>query len=373
MIESVTEGMKEICGGIVPLIESKVDAKGTIPVKIIDAGWGSSGYYSREVLQQAINNRIYCAGLQMFWNHPSKSEVRERPERDLRDLAAVLTEDAHWDESGSKGPGVYSRAKVFSAYHAAVAEMGPYIGLSHYVWGDSKQGEAEGQKGEIITRLNAARSVDFVTLPGRGGAIAEAFQNARPDELTDEQKEAGKNMTGEANPTKPSLSLESLRKEHPEIVESLRKEFENSASMKEAQEQQKAALSEAQKALKEAQDENARLKEAQLMVEAKTFVEAKVKEAQLPELTKTRIAESLSKEPVVKDGKLDETAYKVAIDKAVKAEAEYLAQLGVGKVSGVGGNSSGSDMAEAQKELVEAYVKGGMTKESAEALVKGMI
>jgi hypothetical protein len=364
--------MKEICGGIVPLIESKVDAKGTIPVKIIDAGWGSSGYYSREVLQQAINNRIYCAGLQMFWNHPSKYEVRERPERDLRDLAAVLTEDAHWDESGSKGPGVYSRAKVFSAYHAAVAEMGPYIGLSHYVWGEHKQGEAEGKKGDIITKIVAARSVDFVTLAGRGGAIAEAFRNARPSVPTDEQKEAGKNMTGEANP-KPSLSLESLRKEHPEIVESLRKEFENSASMKEAQEQQKAALSEAQKALKEAQDENARLKEAQLMVEAKTFVEGKVKEAQLPELTKTRITESLSKEPVVKDGKLDEAAYAAAVDKAVKAEAEYLAKLGVGKVSGVGGSTSGGDMAEAQKELIEAYVAGGMTKERAEALVKEMI
>ena len=108
-------------------------------------------------------------------------------------------------------------------------------------------------------------------------------------------------------------------------------------------------------------------------LKAKTFVEGKVKEAQLPELTKTRIAESLSKAPVVKDGKLDEAAYTAAIDKAIKAEAEYLAKLGVGKVSGVGGSTSGGDMAEAQKELIEAYVAGGMTKERAEALVKEMI
>jgi len=27
---------------------------------------------------------------------------------------------------------------VFSAYREHVAEMGPYIGLSHYVWGESK-------------------------------------------------------------------------------------------------------------------------------------------------------------------------------------------------------------------------------------------
>jgi len=25
----------------------------------------------------------------MFWNHPSKSDEKERPERDLRDLAGV--------------------------------------------------------------------------------------------------------------------------------------------------------------------------------------------------------------------------------------------------------------------------------------------
>ena len=189
VMESVTGELREFSGIVVPLIEAKTDDKGTIPIKIIDPGWGSSGYYSREVLQQAVNARVYAAGTQMFWNHPSKADEKDRPERDLRDLAGVLTEDARWDEHGSKGPGIYARAKVFSAYREHVAEMGPYIGLSHYVWGESKTGEAEGKKGDIITRIVAARSVDFVTVPGRGGAIAEAFRAARPPEPTDEQKQ----------------------------------------------------------------------------------------------------------------------------------------------------------------------------------------
>jgi len=334
-MESVTDSMKEFAAGIVPLIEAKTDNNGTIPVKIIDAGWGSSGYYSREVLQQAVNARVYAAGLQMYWNHPSKSDEKERPERDLRDLAGVLTEDARWDEQGSKGPGLYSRAKVFSAYRDHVAEMGPYIGLSHYVWGESKTGEAEGKKGDIITRIVAARSVDFVTMPGRGGGIAEAFRNARPPEPTDEQKTAGDSSMGETTPT-PKLTLESLRKDHPDIYEAVRQEIENSAAMKEAQAQQEKKLAETEKALDEAKTENARLKEAQLLVEAKTFVEAKVKASTLPDLTKARMTEALAKDPVIKDGKIDETAYAAKIEAAIKSEAEYLAKLGVGKVSGMG-------------------------------------
>jgi hypothetical protein len=363
------DSVTEFIAGIVPLIEAKTDSNGTIPVKIIDAGWGSSGYYSREVLQQAANARVYATGLQMYWNHPSKSDEKERPERDLRDLAGVLTEDARWDEQGSKGPGLYARAKVFSAYRDHVAEMGPYIGLSHYVWGESKQGEAEGQKGDIITRIVAARSVDFVTVPGRGGAIAEAFRAARPPVPTDEQKAAGESNMGE--PT-PKLTLESLCKEHPEIIEALHKEFENDATRKEAQAQQEKKLAETEKALVEAKAEIARLKEAQLLVEAKAFVEAKVKASTLPEISKARVTEALSRDPVIKDGTIDETAYATKIEATIKAEADYLAKLGAGKVSGMGGSAAPEKtLEETDKELVAGFMKLGMSEAEAKAAARG--
>ena len=373
VMESVTDSMKEFAAGIVPLIEAKADAAGTIPVKIIDAGWGSSGYYSREVLQQAVNARVYAAGLQMYWNHPSRTEEKDRPERDLRDLAAVLTEDARWDEQGPKGPGVYTRAKVFSAYRDAVAEMGPHIGLSHYVWGESKQGEAEGKKGDIITRIVAARSVDFVTVPGRGGAIAEAFRSARPAVPTDDQKTAGESSMGETTPT-PKLTLESLRKDHPDIYEAVRKEIENDGARKEAQVQQEKTLKETQQALEEAKAENARLKEAQLLVEARAFVEAKVKASTLPEISKTRVAEALAKDPVIKDGTIDETAYAAKIEATIKAEAEYLAKLGAGKVSGFGGSTPGATpqaLEATDKQLIAGFMKLGMTEAAAKAAIKG--
>jgi hypothetical protein len=369
VMESVTDDMKEFAAGIVPLIEAKTDDKGTIPVKIIDAGWGSSGYYSREVLQQAVNARVYAAGLQMYWNHPSKSEEKERPERDLRDLAGVLTEDARWDEQGAKGPGLYSRARVFGTYRDHVAEMGPYIGLSHYVWGESKPGEAEGQKGDIITRIVAARSVDFVTLAGRGGAIAEAFRAAGPPVPTDEQKAAGEFSMGE--PT-PKLTLESLRKDHPEIIEAVRTEIENSAAVKEAQAQQEKKLAETEKALGEAKAENARLKEAQLLVEARTFVEAKVKGAKIPDLTKARVIEALVKDPVIKDSAIDEIAYAAKIEATIKSEAEYLAKLGAGKISGMGGSAAPEKtLEETDKELIAELKALGMSEAEAKAAARG--
>lgn len=168
------------------------------------------------------------------------------------------------------------------------------------------------------------------------------------------------------------LTLESLRKDHPDIYEAVRKEIENDGARKEAQAQQEKKLKETEKALEEAKAENARLKEALLLVEAKTFVEEKVKSAKIPDLTKARIIESLGKSPVVKDGKLDEAAYTAAIEAAVKAEAEYLAKLGAGRVSGMGaGAPTEKTLEETEKQLVAGFMRLGMTEAEAKAAVKG--
>ena len=355
VMESVTGELREFGGIVVPLIEAKTDDKGTIPVKIIDPGWGSSGYYSREVLQQAVNARVYAAGLQMFWNHPSKTDEKDRPERDLRDLAGVLTEDAWWDEHGPKGPGVYARAKVFSPYRDAVAEMGPYIGLSHYVWGESKTGEAEGKKGDIITRIVAARSVDFVTVPGRGGAIAEAFRAARPPEPTDEQKAAGESSMGETTPT-PKLTLESLRKEHPEIIEALRMEIENDSARKEAQAQQEKKLKETEMALEAAKAENARLKAAQTLVEAKILAEEVVKEAQAEAVVKEHVVkEAVAALTLKEDGTFDKEAFSEDVRRRLKEMVALVAAArGAGKVVGMGaGAPTEMTLEEAERALEE--------------------
>lgn len=368
---TATTTMKEFGGIIVPLMESTVDKDGHIPIKIIDAGWGSSGYYSKETLQKAVSEGVYHKGLQMYWNHPSASEEKDRPERNLRDLAAVQTSDAYWDENGKKGPGVYADAKVFSAYRDSVSEMGPHIGLSHYVWGESKTGEAEGRKGTIITHIAAARSVDFVTMPGRGGAIAEAFRTAGPPEPTSEQITANESTTM-GDTAKPTITLESLKTERPDIVEAIRAEVEAGATTKEALAQTETKLKEAGNTITALKTENARMSEALTLIEAKGFVESKVKDAKIPDITKARIVESLARVPPMKDGKLDTVTYTASIEAAIKSEAEYLAKIaGSGSVRDLGTTTPATPTAaESDAALIQAFVSVGMTKEAAEAAIR---
>jgi len=161
----------------VPLLEKAANSDGIIPIRIITPGWGSSGYYPAAALEKAA--RLYTAGMHMYWNHPTVEEERLRPERDLRDLAAVLVEGGHYEQHPVHGPGIYAKARIFGPYRDLVKEMGEHIGLSHRGTGTAKQGSAEGRTGSIIGEITAVESVDFVTQPGRGGAVLPMLEAAR--------------------------------------------------------------------------------------------------------------------------------------------------------------------------------------------------
>lgn len=138
-----------------------------VPVVILTPGWGSSGHYSPQVLEQAARDRVIPAGTQMFMDHPTESQRRDRPERSVRDLVGVLTEDARWD-----GRELVSKAQFFPPYDARFRAMSGAIGLS--ITGsatDIQNGTAEGRSGPIVAGLARVDSVDVVTRAGRGGRI----------------------------------------------------------------------------------------------------------------------------------------------------------------------------------------------------------
>ena len=143
------------------------EGQGRLQVTIMTPGWGSSGYYSTDVVEAAGKDRVFPAGTHMYINHPSATEAYDRPERDIATLAAVLLEDGRWD--GSK---LVSEAVVFSNWRQPITEMAPYIGVSIRGSAEVEEGEAEGRRGWIITRLTEGSSVDFVTHAGRGGSVA---------------------------------------------------------------------------------------------------------------------------------------------------------------------------------------------------------
>lgn len=143
-------------------------------IVVIEAGWGSSGYYPREVLARDCAS-IYPVGTHMYLNHPTESEDYERPERDVRDLAAVTT-----SECRMRGNEVVAECEVFEHYAPLIDNIAPHIGCSIRAMGEAEQGEADGRKGPIIRSLDEGISVDFVTRAGAGGKVgAKLLENAR--------------------------------------------------------------------------------------------------------------------------------------------------------------------------------------------------
>lgn len=330
-IETMIEA-SDLAVEFIPLVEKAVRRDGTIPIKVIAPGWGSSGYYPADVLKRD-GPTVFGEGLQMFWDHQTAYEEMERPEGELDDLAAVLTSAARWEDAGPAGAGLYADAKVFPHYVESVDSLASHIGVSIRANGRATQGEAEGRKGPIIESITAAKSVDFVTKPGAGGQIISMFESARP-----------------------------ARKEVKEENHDMDK------------------LKEAQDVIAEQGLVIARMQEALLLREAGDYVADALKGSALPELTVARLQKALAVNPPLKEGALDKETYAARIAEAVTEETTYLQSIGAlgsGRIEGMGGASAPDttkpDTADATKRMVESFKGLGMSDAEAQIAAAGRL
>lgn len=149
-------------------------------ITIIAAGWGSSGYYSRDLLE-SDGPAAFPEGLHMYLDHPSRSEEADRPERSVKDLAARIASTPRMVDGE-----LVAEAEIFAHWAPVIDALADDIGLSIRAHGTSEAGEAEGRQGPIITAITEGISVDFVTRAGAGGKIGELIESAR-DSLTLEE------------------------------------------------------------------------------------------------------------------------------------------------------------------------------------------
>lgn len=330
---------------LVPLTESQISRDGVATVKVIEPGWGSSGYYKPEVLERDSN---VFEGVQMFWDHPRKSDQEELPERSLNDLAGVL-HGVHWDNNGKDGPGIYGNAKIFSPFKERMKELAPYVGLSILASGKLSEGEFEGRRGPVIESITKARSVDFVTVAGAGGKVVSLFESLRDNPLEEEVQD---NMDEEVKRLQESISAKDT--ELSEV---------------------KSKLADVEAKLSESELELARYRETDLLRESKEHIESKISDTKMPDLTKSRIVETLSSNPPVKDGKLDVERLDKNIDEAVKAEAEYLAKVfGSGKIRYLGGPEGpdgANDAKVVESKLQDAFTRMGLSEEEVKIAASG--
>lgn len=158
-------------------------------VKVIEAGWGSSGYYGSQMLKE-YGPSVFKKGTKVFMNHPSMSEENDRPERDVEKLAGKLVTDAYFSEADN---GLIAEIDFYSHYAPIIKEMAEDIGLSIRAFGEASVGEAEGREGPIIEALvaDALTSVDVVTVAGAGGKFISLLESyTRNDAVTEQVTES---------------------------------------------------------------------------------------------------------------------------------------------------------------------------------------
>lgn len=150
---------------------------GRFLMQFISPGWGTSGYYSPEVLEAAAADRVIPKGTHMYADHPHQdgSGLDEHGNRSIKDLMAVVNEDARVAADGA----LVGEIAVVPAWQPLLDTVYESIGCSIRGGAEVTEGEAEGRSGLIIEALSAPiMSVDFVTRPGRGGKVLQVLESA---------------------------------------------------------------------------------------------------------------------------------------------------------------------------------------------------
>ncbi|MDD5083133.1 MAG: hypothetical protein PHU08_07170 [Dehalococcoidales bacterium] len=338
----------------VPVAEATTEniAKGIVPIRIIQPGFNSSKsrHYSDSAVKDAV--KIF-EGAKMYANHATKTEEKERPERDIRDWVATVR-NAKVSEKGTAVAEAHIHAGWLKDMVSNLHEHGTLdkLGVSINSIGRGSKQKIDGVETFAVESLvdHPFKSVDFVTEAGAGGAVGvkespeildvciidlARLKEVRPDLIKEVESEIDTKIKQEA-------------KKIMETQEQIDKLTKDNEALAKERDELKGKLTEADKAKAKA--------------EAQAVIKEAVGKAQLPDAAKARILEQF-KEAEKADG----------IDAAIKAESDYLSKITEqGKVKNLGGSQP--DAEKARKELKESfkasYISSGKSEAEAEKLAE---
>lgn len=303
VMESVSESADiDITTGEIALVEKAISNDGTVMLKLISEGVGSSGYYSADVLKRD-GPKVFTKGLFNLIDHPTSQQEKERPEGSVLNVGSTLKEDAKWydswkDKNGiDQGAGLYAPATVKPTFREDLSVIANDIGMSIRAKGKARKGLVDGVEMPIIESIDKALSVDYVTLPGRGGRVIDMMESA-------------KNVS--------TLVI---------------KEETNTMAVDEME------FTKLQEANRKLSDQVARLTEATARATALQSVDSVLTTyPTLPKSAKARVRRAFESNELAftESGTLDTTKLVESIKNAVADETAYLTQLGVGTVRGLG-------------------------------------
>jgi hypothetical protein len=332
------------------------------------------------MLKETAANGVFKAGSHMYADHPTADQNEARPERSIKDLAAVTTSPGVWD-----GDGVYADVETFPGWTEALAAMKDHIGVSIRALGMAEQGEADGVPGTIISELSEIKSVDFVTRAGRGGQITALLESAR--QVSEGTTTTGGPVSGtetQGTPTPgtpivdaPQLTIPGTVTEAEKQVTDLRAKLAEATATLEVRNDAVHQAAESKRLLAEATVRIARLSATET---ARSKTQAAFAESKLPDVCAGPvIARVLGHEggslPLTDTNTLDDAKLTEAIKASVKAEETYVAQiaeaLGVGAPKGLGDTTARRSDADELKQLAESFKELGMNDELAASAAKG--
>lgn len=296
---SVTENAHDIdiTTGEIALVEKAVNNDGTVMLKLISEGLGSSGYYPKDVLMRD-GPKVFKQGLFNLIDHPTPQQEKDRPEGSVSNVGSTLQEDARWlDDYNGHGPGLYAKALVKPTFREDLNSIAKDIGMSIRARGKARNGEIDGKQVPIIESIDKALSVDYVTMAGRGGKVVELMESAR-------------------NARSLDIGVDTMA-----VDEETFKQLQESNRL----------LS----------DQVARLTEATARATALQTVDQVLRTyPTLPATAKGRVRRAFEScdLPFNESGVLDATKLIENAKSAVATETAYLSALGVGSVRGLGAN-----------------------------------
>lgn len=269
-------------------------ALGTFPIRIITEGEGSTGVYTRELLEKY---RHVFANKPMFINHPIDPE---KPwERNLEAIAGRTGATVEYKVVNGVA-GLYTEAVVREKHKELVAEFGDLFGVSVYIEGD---GDRDPNTGKVMVESfsedDPYASVDFVIAAGRGGRVERAMENLRRIEDSSPEDTGAATAGADREERENKMTEE----QYTALMESLRVLTESVTGLVTLSESAAAASQETVDAFQVADD-----------------VSEALVEAGLPKQGRARVLEA------VKSG--------ASIEDAVKAEKDYVKAIAesLGKV-----------------------------------------
>ena len=263
-------------------------------VTVIRPGLSSNGfYYSPKVLAGLVS---LMENAPAFANHETKSEIKERGTRDIRDIVGW------YQDPRQEGDGSIKATLNFSPHAdwlVRLIEANPaLVGLSINAKGTASSGKTpEGKTAVIAESFTKLYSTDIVTEAGAGGEVVRMIASA--DIPENEEKEV-------EDLDIKDLTIDMLKAERPDLINAIEKSFSSGEEDKEEVEKVKEELEEAKKKISDYEEK-----------ETEAKINESIAKAEIPEPLRDHF-----KKMVDPKGDLEEQAkeFKEAIGRLLKPE-----------------------------------------------------